>query len=335
MWVRLKLIELNFKHRTHLLKLSINFAAKDMNMIRPDYLQAGDSVIIVSTARKVSKAEMKPAIDLLTSWGLNVQTGKNLYKFDNQFAGSDEERAGDLQRALNSKAKAILFARGGYGTIRTIDAIDWKRFVKNPKWLIGYSDISIIHSHVNRNCSIQTMHAPMAFNLAGLNSNCLSVLKETLFGNSLRYSSSKQQEHLEKLNRKGKAKGRLTGGNLSVLCSISGSLSDMETEGKILFLEDLDEYLYHIDRMMMSLKRSGKLKGLAGLIVGGMSDMKDNEIPFGKTAEEIIHDAVKEYSFPVVYGFPAGHIPNNYPLILGSEVTLNVSEKMELIFHNG
>lgn len=304
-------------------------------MIRPDYLKKGDTVIVVSTARKVSKVEVKPAIDILTSWGLNVQTGKNLYKFQHQFAGSDEERSGDLQRALNSKAQAILFARGGYGTVRVVDAIEWKRFIKNPKWLIGYSDITVLHSHIQKQCNVQSIHAPMAFNLSSLSAGCLNVLKETLFGSPLKYSSSKQQPHLEKLNRKGKAKGRLVGGNLSVLCSIAGSNSDIDTEGKILFLEDLDEYLYHIDRMMINLKRAGKLKGLAGLIVGGMTDMKDNTVPFGKTAEEIIHDAVTDYSFPVVFGFPAGHIPSNYPLIMGSEVTLNVSDKMELIFHNG
>ena len=304
-------------------------------MIRPDYLKSGDTVILVSTARKVSKAEVKPAIDVLTSWGLKVQSGKNLFKYQNQFAGSDEERSGDLQRALNSKAKAILFARGGYGTVRIVDSIDWKRFVKNPKWLIGFSDLTVLHSHLHRHCSIQTLHGPMALNIPNLNAGCLSVFKETLFGNPLKYTSSKQQPHLEKLNRKGKTKGQLIGGNLSVMYSILGSASDIDTEGKILFLEDLDEYLYHIDRMMMNLKRNGKLKGLAGLIVGGMTEMKDNQIPFGRTAEEIIHDAVAEYSFPVVYGFPAGHIPNNYPMILGSEVTLNVSDKMELIFHNG
>jgi muramoyltetrapeptide carboxypeptidase len=318
-----------------LTNLSINFAGKDMNMIRPEYLKAGDTVVIISTARKVNKSEIKPAIDLLTSWGLNVQTGKNLYKSEHQFSGSDEERAGDLQRAINSKAEAVLFARGGYGTVRIIDAVDWKRFMKSPKWLIGYSDITVIHSHVQKNCGMQTMHAPMAFNIASLNPNCLSVYKETLFGSPLKYSSSKQQPNLVKLNRKGKAKGTLIGGNLSVIYSTIGSMSDIDTEGKVLFLEDLDEYLYHIDRMMMNLKRTGKLRGLAGLIVGGMTEMKDNTIPFGKTAEEIIHEAVAEYSFPVVYGFPSGHIPNNYPLIMGSEVTLNVSEKMELIFHNG
>ncbi len=304
-------------------------------MIRPDYLKTGDTVVIVSTARKVSKAEVKSAIDLLSSWGLNVQSGKNLFKYQNQFAGTDEERSADLQRALNSKAKAILFARGGYGTVRIIDSIDWKRFVKNPKWLIGFSDLTILHSHVHRHCNIQTLHGPMALNISNLSASCLNVYKETLFGSALRYSSSKQQPHLEKLNRKGKAKGRLIGGNLSLIYSTLGSPSDVDTEGKILFLEDLDEYLYHIDRMMMNLKRNGKLKNLAGLIVGGMTEMKDNPIPFGKTAEEIIHDAVAEYSYPVVFGFPSGHIPNNYPLILGSEATLNVSDKMELTFHNG
>lgn len=305
-------------------------------MIRPPYLKEGDTVAIVSTARKVSKFEIKPAIDLLKSWGLDVQTGKNLFKDENQFAGSDEDRAGDLQRALNNKnVQAVLFARGGYGTVRVIDRIDWKKFIKQPKWLIGYSDISVIHSHVHKHCIVQTMHAPMSLNIPKLSAPCLQVLKETLFGKPLRYSSSKQLPQLEKLNRKGKAKGRLVGGNLSILYSLSGTPSDIDTNGKILFIEDLDEYLYHIDRMMMNLKRSGKLEGLAGLIVGGMTEMKDNPIPFGKTAEEIVHDVVKDYQFPVVYGFPAGHITNNYPLIMGSEVTLNVTEKMELSFHNG
>ncbi len=301
-------------------------------MIKPPYLKQGDTVTIVSTARKVSKAEMKPAADILKSWGLNVQFGKNLFKDQNQFAGSDEDRAADFQRALNSKSQAILFARGGYGSVRTVDKVDFKRFIKNPKWLIGFSDITVFHSHVQRNCDVETMHAPMAFNIPKLSAQCLKVFKDTLFGERLSYSSSKQQPSLEKLNRKGKAKGVLTGGNLSLLYSLAGSLSDVDTAGKILFLEDLDEYLYHIDRMMISLKRSGKLAGLAGLIIGGMSDMRDNEIPFGKTAEEIISEAVAEYSYPVVYGFPAGHIQNNFPLIFGREATLNVTDKMELIF---
>lgn len=302
-------------------------------MIKPSYLKEGDTVAIISTARKVSKAEMKLTVDILKSWGLNVQFGKNLFKSQNQFSGSDDERAADLQRALNSKTiQAVLFARGGYGTMRIIDGIDFKRFIKNPKWLIGFSDITVIHSHVHKNCDVETMHAPMCLNIPKLSQPCLEVLKNTLFGERLSYSSSRQQASLEKLNRKGKASGVLVGGNLSLLYALTGSPSDIDTSGKILFLEDLDEYLYHVDRMMMNLKRSGKFENLAGLIVGGMTDMKDNDIPFGKTAEEIIAEAVAEYKYPVVYGFPAGHIQNNFPLIFGREVTLNVTDKMELTF---
>ncbi|HRH65067.1 MAG TPA: LD-carboxypeptidase [Bacteroidia bacterium] len=303
-------------------------------MIRPPYLKPGDTVMIVSTARKVNKAEVKPAVDILESWGLQVKFGKNLYKFQNQFSGSDEERTADFQSALNNKnVHAVMFARGGYGTVRIIDRIDFRRFVKNPKWLIGYSDITVIHSQVHK-LGVETIHAPMPFNLSKLSANCLSVLKDALFGQTLRYTSSKQQAVLEKLNRQGSAKGELVGGNLSILYSLSGTPSDIETKGKILFLEDLDEYLYHVDRMMMNLKRSGKLADLAGLIVGGMADMKDNEVPFGKTAEEIILDAVAEYAYPVLFGFPAGHIPNNYPLIFGREAMLKVTDKMELKFQS-
>ncbi|MBL0137630.1 MAG: LD-carboxypeptidase [Bacteroidetes bacterium] len=303
-------------------------------MIRPPYLKPGDTVMIVSTARKVNKAEVKPAVDILESWGLQVKFGKNLYKFQNQFSGTDEERSADLQSALNNKnVQAILFARGGYGTVRIVDRIDFKRFLKNPKWLIGFSDITVLHSHLHK-LGVETIHAPMSLNIPKLSPNCLSVLKDTLFGQSLRYTSSKQQPALEKLNRQGSAKGELVGGNLSILYSLSGTPSDIDTTGKILFLEDLDEYLYHIDRMMMNLKRGGKLSNLAGLIVGGMSDMRDNEIPFGKTAEEIIHEAVAEYTYPVLYGFPSGHIPNNYPLIFGREATLKVTDKMELKFQS-
>ena len=298
-------------------------------MIRPPYLKSGDTVMIVSSARRVTKSEIKPAADLLESWGLQVKYGKNLYKFQNQFSGTDAERTSDFQSALNNKnVQAILFARGGYGTVRIVDQIDFKRFVKNPKWLIGYSDITVLHSHVHK-LGIETLHAPMAFNLSKLSVNCLSVLKDSLFGQSLRYTSSKQQASLEKLNRQGTAKGELVGGNLSILYSLAGTASDIDTTGKI-----LDEYLYHVDRMMMNLKRTGKLSNLAGLIVGGMSDMKDNEIPFGKTAEEIIQDAVSGYSYPVLYGFPSGHIPNNYPLIFGREATLKVTDKMELKFQS-
>lgn len=303
-------------------------------MIRPPYLKAGDSVTIVSTARKVSKPELKMAADTLQTWGLDVKYGKNLFKSDRQFAGTDEERRADFQSALNSKSSAILFARGGYGTVRFIDQIDWKRFQKSPKWLIGFSDITAVHSHAHKNVEVETLHAPMGLTLSKVNANCLSVIKDALFGQRLRYTVSKQAAAMEKLNRAGSARGQLVGGNLSMLHTLSGTASDIDCTGKILFLEDLDEYLYHIDRMMIQLKRSGKLASLAGLIIGGMTEMKDNDIPFGRTAEEIISEAVAEYNYPVFYGFPAGHIPNNYPLIFGREVSLKVGDKMSLTFHS-
>ncbi|MEY4594427.1 MAG: hypothetical protein RIQ47_837 [Bacteroidota bacterium] len=302
-------------------------------MIRPNFLKPGDTVAIVASARKVSRMEMKPAIDVLKSWGLNVQPGKNLYKDDRQFAGTDEDRTADLQKAINSKTvKAILFARGGYGTVRIVDRLDWKRFAKDPKWIIGFSDVTVLHNHIHRHLGIETLHAPMALNFPKLSAACLQVMKDTLFGQRLRYTYTPKGT-VGALSRKGKSKGVLTGGNLSMIYSLLGSPSDIDTSGKILFLEDLDEYLYHLDRMMMNLKRNGKLSNLKGLIVGGMTEMKDNTIPFGRTAEEIIREAVAEYDYPVVFGFPGGHLPNNYPIILGREVTLNVGDKMELTFH--
>ena len=303
--------------------------AKDKKMIKPDILKGGDTVAIVSSARKVSAGEIQPAIDILGSWGLKVVTGKNLFKQQNQFAGTDDERLSDFQTALDDKnIKAILFARGGYGTIRIIDRIKWDNFKKNPKWLIGFSDITVIQSHVLTNCSAESLHAPMAFNFKKASPESLSNLKKVLFGENLSYHIPENIS--SNFNRYGNAKGILTGGNLSLLYALNGTPSDIDYAGKILFIEDLDEYLYHIDRMMLTLKRSGKLKSLAGLIVGGMTDMKDNTVPFGKSAEEIICEAVEEYKYPVCFGFPAGHIRDNRPLIFGSEVELKVTEEIIL-----
>ena len=300
-------------------------------MITPPFLKSGDKVAIVSTARKVSAAEMQPAIDLLGEWGLKTVTGKNLYNELNQFAGTDEDRISDFQHALDDKSvNAILFARGGYGTVRIIDKIDFSAFQKNPKWLIGFSDVTVTHSHVHKHFGIETLHSPMAFNLGKSSRQVKEKLKAALFGEKLQYDSA--EDFFTDINRPGEATGELVGGNLSILYSLLGSSSSIDTAGKILFLEDLDEYLYHIDRMMMSLKRAGKLYKLAGLVVGGMNDMKDNKVRFNKTAEEIISEAVKEYSYPVLYGFPAGHIRNNMPLIFGRRVQLTVNTDCSLVF---
>jgi muramoyltetrapeptide carboxypeptidase len=294
--------------------------------IIPPYLQKGDTVAIVASARKISLEELQPAIDIINSWGLKVVLPKNVFCTDNQFAGTDEERAADMQWALDEvNIKAIIFARGGYGTVRIIDKLDFTNFIKHPKWIVGYSDITALHQHINQNFSIASLHATMPINFPK-NEEATQSLRKALFGETLTYTVP---SHV--LNRTGEASGELIGGNLSLIYALCGSKSDIDTKGKILFIEDLDEYLYHIDRMMMNLKRSGKLQYLTGLIVGGMSDMKDNTVPFGKTAEEIILDAVKEYNFPVCFDFPAGHIDRNLAIYFNKNTTLSINKSITIL----
>lgn len=291
-------------------------------MEKPQPLSKGDKIALISTARKISLSELEPAIATLELWGLEPVFGKNLFNVNHQFAGTTEDRIADLQEALdNSEIKAVLCVRGGYGTVQLIDSIDFSNFKKNPKWIIGYSDVTVLHNHINKNIGVQTLHATMPINFTTNTKGALESLKEVLFGALPIYTI----EHHE-LNRTGETKGELVGGNLSIIYSLTGTSSQLETKGKVLFLEDLDEYLYHIDRMMMNLKRAGMLVDLKGLIVGGMSDMKDNTVPFGKTAQEIIFDAVKEYQYPVCFDFPAGHIDDNRALMMGSEVNLLVDK---------
>lgn len=290
-------------------------------MKTPPLLKKGDVVAIAATARKISKTELQPSLQILKNWGLKVVFSPNLFKEQDQFAGKDAERARGLQWALDSEdVKAVFIARGGYGTIRVIDAIDFSDFKKKPKWIIGYSDTTVLQSHLTA-LGIASIHGTMPFQFAQ-NEEATESLRKLLFGEKQEYETEAYR-----LNRNGEAKAEIVGGNLSLLYALSGSSSDINTKNKILFIEDLDEYLYHIDRMMMQLKRSGKLKNLKGLIVGGMSDMKDNKIPFGKTAEEIIYDAVKEYKYPVCFNFPAGHIPRNLALYFGKKASLKVTKK--------
>lgn len=290
-------------------------------MVLPSYLNKGDKVAIIATARKVSKEEIQPAVAFFESYGLSVLLGKNLFESSNQYAGSDEQRAEDLQWALDDEnIKAILIARGGYGSIRVLEKVNFIKFKKYPKWLVGYSDVTVFHNAIHT-IGVSTIHATMPLNFTK-NNEATKSMADALFGNL-------QEIHTEEnySNKEGKAIGVLVGGNLSLLYSLSGTSFDIDTNGKILFIEDIDEYLYHIDRMMMQLKLSGKLKNLKGLIVGGMTDMKDNTIPFGKLPEEIILDAVKEYSFPVCFDFPAGHIDRNLAMYFGREVELNVDNE--------
>ncbi|CAG0995680.1 MAG: LD-carboxypeptidase [Bacteroidetes bacterium] len=294
--------------------------------ILPPYLRPGDKVGVVAPARKVIASEMEYAIQTLVNWNLVPVLGSNIYKQFHQFSSTQQERVSDFQQMLNDPSiKAIIAARGGYGTLQIIDELDFSLFQKNPKWIVGYSDITVLHSHIHAQYNIATMHATMLINFTKDEESTQS-LKRALFGESLKYEVEKN-----KLNKKGQASGALVGGNLSILYALNGSVSDIHTDGKILFIEDLDEYLYHIDRMMMNLERSGKLKKLAGLIVGGMNDMKDNAVPFGKTAEEIISEKIKKYNYPVCFNFPAGHDRKNLALLLGKEVKLEVTESVSVL----
>ncbi|MCF8296051.1 MAG: LD-carboxypeptidase [Saprospiraceae bacterium] len=299
-------------------------------MISPDYLKKGDKIAIISTARKISPEEIEPSVKIFESWGLEVVLGENLFWEYNQFAGSDEQRTFDFQQMLDDPTvKAIICARGGYGTVKIIDNIDFTNFIKNPKWIVGYSDITVIHSHIHTKFGVETLHATMPINFPKdkLTNNAVESLRKALFGEKLKYELK-----LSEFSRKGIVEAEIIGGNLSILYSLIGSPSDINTEEKFLFIEDLDEYLYHIDRMMMNLKRAGKLENIAGLIVGGMSDMNDNEVPYGKTAKEIIAEIIETYNYPVLFDFPAGHIEDNRALILGRNARLSVGEIMRLEF---
>ncbi len=286
--------------------------------LAPNYLQKGDTIVIVAPARKISKEELKPTVNILKRWGLKVELGTNIFKEYNQFSGTDDERTRDLQWALNHPvAKAILIARGGYGILRIIDKIDFSEFIKQPKWLVGYSDATVLHSHI-QSLDICSLHATMPINFLKHEKATLS-LKKLLFNEGLKY---KFEPH--ELNRNGIVEAEVVGGNLSMLYALSGSHSELDYRNKILFIEDLDEFLYHVDRMMLQLKRSRKLEQLAGLMVGGMSEMKDNSISFGKSAEEIIMDAVSEYNYPVCFNFPAGHIDENMAFYIGRRARLEI-----------
>lgn len=297
------------------------------NILTPPYLKQGDKIGLISTARKISKEELQVAIEHIESWGLKIKFGKNLFNSYHQFSANDNRRTKDLQTMLDDdNIKAIICARGGYGTVRLIDKINFSKFQKIPKWIVGFSDVTVLHSHIH-NLKIASLHSTMPVNFSNNNLASIKSLKDALFGKSI---NVKAKHH--PLNRFGESIGQVVGGNLSILYSLIGSPSDINTDGKILFLEDIDEYLYHIDRMMISLKRSGKLSNLKGLIIGGMTKMNDNKISFGKDAESIIFDTVSEFNYPMCFEFPAGHIKNNRSIKLGLRAKLKVDKKCSLSY---
>ena len=294
-----------------------------MSSIIPPYLKQDDTIGMICPSGYMSFDKAQKCINTLQQWGFRVEVGKTLGNQHNYFSGTDEERLNDLQKMLDDKnIKAIFCARGGYGLSRIIDKINFEAFIQNPKWIIGYSDITLLHAHVYSNFNIASLHAPMAaaFNEIDESEEYISSIHKNLIGEQQAYKTTAHN-----FNKHGTCAAELVGGNLSLLTHIIGTKSDISTKNKILFIEDIGEYKYNIDRMLMHLKRAGKLDKPAGLIIGSFTDIKDTVIPFGKNIDEIIFDAVKEYNYPVCFNFPVGHIQKNYALKIGAVYKLSIN----------
>lgn len=293
---------------------------------QPPYTKKGDWIGITCPAGYMTLEKAQTCINTLHEWGYKVMLGKTVGSAStNYFSGTDEERLHELQAMLDDDSiKAILCGRGGYGTGRIIDRLDFSRFRKNPKWIIGYSDITVLHTHIHRNFRIATLHAHMAaaFNEGGGANPYIRSLHDALRGKPARYRCAAHS-----LNRMGEASGELIGGNLSLLVNMIGTPSEPDTRNKLLFVEDVGEYIYSLDRKFGQLKRSGKLSKLKGLIVGSFSDTKDTERPFGQDIQSAISQIVGEYRYPVCFGFPTGHTNENLALKVGGNYTLLVDKK--------
>ena len=296
---------------------------KTMELKQPKYLEKGDTIAIIATAGILKNKEEAIAKAKATaeSWGLHVIISKNVFNQNHHFAGTDKERTNDFQKALDDPSiKAIWGARGGYGSVRILDKLNFEKFKEQPKWIIGYSDVTAIHSHIH-NMGIETIHGMMGtsfdFDLEE-NKESIETLRKALFGEKMKY-----EIEVSKYNRKGTAKGQLVGGNLTILLTMLGSESQLNTKDKILFIEEIGEYKYHIDRMLQSFKRAGYFDNLKGLIIGDMSNIKKNTTKWGSSIEQLILNAVADYDFPVIFDFPAGHEIDNRALLLGREVEIS------------
>ena len=296
----------------------------------PPYLQKGDTIGLLCPAGYMSLDKVQTCVNTLQDWGYKTILGKTIGSdSENYFSGTDEQRLAEFQEMLDDDSiQAILCARGGYGMGRIIEKINFKRFKKQPKWIIGYSDITILHSHLYSNYRISSMHAPMAaaFNDEGFKNEYVGSLRLALEGKKARYSATPHD-----YNRKGEGIGELVGGNLALLAHAVGTSSDIKTKGRILFIEDIGEYLYNVDRMFYQLKRSGKLDRLAGLVIGRFTDMKDTDRPFGMPVYDIIWELIKEYDYPVCFEFPVSHSNENYALKVGVEYKLKVSKNKVML----
>lgn len=291
-------------------------------MIHPAPLQPGDQVAVAAIASLVFPENIEPGIGVLEGWGLKVKRGIHLYDRFGSFAGTDADRLYDLQKFIDDpEIKAVFIARGGYGTTRIMDRIHVKTLTRHPKWIVGFSDVTALHAHLLKH-GLVGLHGPMpGYYTKQKAKPATRLLRRILFGE---WPPIEIPAH--PFNRPGKAKNILVGGNLSILSHLMGTGTEVDTERKILMLEDIGEHLYGIDRMMVQLKRAGKLKGLSGLIVGYFSKMKDTRPSFGKSVEEIIYEHVAEYDYPVAFGFPVGHEPLNFPVPVGHVCELSVAK---------
>ena len=294
-----------------------------------DFLKPGSKIAIAAPARMVTPDEMQFAINWLKEKGFVPVYDERLFAQHYIFAGDDNFRAAVFQHYLDDEdIEAIWIARGGYGSIRIIDKLDFTQFLQHPKWIIGFSDGTVFHGKLNR-LGVPSLHAAMPFYFENKTPEAKHALFDALLGKPLQYEFP-----YNPLNKNGVMEGEITGGNLSVLYGMMGSNTFPELDGKILFIEEVDEYIYHIDRMMHALKRAGKLSSLKGLIVGGLTQIKDNSHPFGMTAEQVIAEAVAEYNYPVCFGFPAGHFDDNRPLFFGLESRIEVTETSSVFLGN-
>jgi len=292
------------------------------SLISPPSLQKRDKVAIVALASKLNPEDIRSAINLMQEhWGLEVIVGDSVSASYFNFAGTDEIRLVDFQQQLdNQEIKAIFSARGGYGSSRIIDDVDFSTFKKTPKWIVGFSDITVVHCHL-QSMGFQSLHAPMPKTF-GRDSDSVKKLEAFLFGGNIEYKIPSK-----KINKQGVGVGQIVGGNLCILAHLTGSVSDLNTDGKILFIEDITEYLYNIDRMIIQLKRAGKLANLAGLIVGNFTDIKENDQPFGKNIYEIIAEHSADYDYPICYDFPVGHESVNWAIPCGRMATLSIDSQ--------
>lgn len=293
---------------------------------QPAYLKKGDKIAIVCPAKKLPKP-IDYGISILQGWGLEVVIGQSVTASHHQFAGTDQLRAQDLQQFLDDTSiKAIIAARGGYGTIRIIDELDFTLFKANPKWIIGFSDITVLLSHLYADLKTQSIHGQMPYTFEESTPEALESLRKALFGEIDVYNYSNEFP-----NKEGNISGELIGGNLTLLLAVEGSVSEMDYKNKILFIEDVGEHEYAIDRMMRTLKRKGKLKDLKALIVGAFNELEEEGIAFGQSPEEVIWELVKEYDYPVCFNFPSGHINDNRAMVLGKMINLSI-EKNKVTF---